>query len=82
MLSNNSEAICGNCGGKFCEHFIETQRNGEKIAFCNSETNGDVFTNEPNDSQIVDYLRANRSIFLGIIIERWKEENGHCVKAE
>lgn len=77
MIGANTDAVCGSCGNKFCEHFIETGHGEEQIAFCNTETNGDIFTSEPSDDALMSFIRGNYENFHAAIVRKWKHENGH-----
>lgn len=46
------DPICGNCGKKRSQHYREDQ------LYCNTRTNGDVFTDTPNDYHLVGYLKS------------------------
>jgi len=77
MIEQNTEAVCGNCGNKFSQHFIETGHGEEQIAFCNTETNGDIFTEEPSDMAVMSFIRNHYQNFHEAIVSKWKRENGH-----
>lgn len=73
MLKNNikQEAICGNCCKRWDEHYHE------ELPFCNKITNGDIFTDEPNEHAIYDYLMDKEPSFMAEIVNKWKRDNGH-----
>lgn len=71
-----ADAVCGNCGNRFASHFHELH-NGEQFAFCNQVTNGDVFTSEPSEHAIYEYLMKTEPSFLELTIEKWKQSHGH-----
>jgi uncharacterized protein (DUF2147 family) len=79
MVQEN--ATCGNCGNKYSEHHAETH-GGQDYVFCNMDTNGDVFTDEPSDSALMDFIRDRYENFLNAIVKKWKSENGHETVAD
>lgn len=70
------DAICGNCGNRFDKHFPE-RHGGEDFVFCNQVTNGDVFTSEPSEHAVYDYLMETEPSFMELAIVNWKRANGH-----
>ena len=65
------DKICGNCGKTFDEHFHE------RDDFCYEETNGDIFTDEPNDMILVHFLEEEKPTLYQSLILEWKIKNGH-----
>jgi hypothetical protein len=64
----NQEAIRGNCGKKFSEHYHESEE------FCFTDTNGDLFTDDPTDSAILDMFQPEE---IEAATNKWKKLNGH-----
>ncbi len=77
MIGANANAVCGNCGNKFSQHFIETGHGEDQIAFCNTETNGDIFTSYPSDETLMSFIRVNYENFHTAILRKWQQQNGH-----
>lgn len=65
------DPICGNCGNPLSKHYHEHEE------FCNLTTTGDIFTDEPRESLIIDKLVENHLEEYEQIILEWKKENGH-----
>lgn len=65
------DPICGNCGKKRSQHYREDQ------LYCNTRTNGDVFTDTPNDYHLVGYLMNRMPTVHEKVVLFWRQENGH-----
>lgn len=73
-----SDPICGNCGNPLSKHYPE--RYGDELrTYCNTTTNGDVFTDEPQDSAILEMLIDRLPDTYDGLVSAWKQENGHAV---
>lgn len=69
--------ICGNCGKPLRTHW----QNPHNI-YCYEHTNGDIFTDEPNEEWTIEqalekYLELYPTAWKDII-SNWKKENGHA----
>lgn len=71
----NPNAICGGCGKKFSKHYHEDED------YCFSHTNGDIFTDEPHDTHLVNFIRNWKPEFIEAAIEAWRAKNGHESKS-
>lgn len=67
----NAAAICGNCGKRLSEHHHEDE------VYCNTFTNGDVFTDDPSDDTLMAWLREKHPSFIDDETAAWKRANGH-----
>jgi len=76
MTTLNPNAICANCGRKYKEHYFENYGKEPRI-YCFTNTNGDVFSNEPSDHKILDMILEDNPDLYDRYIERWQKENGH-----
>lgn len=65
------DKICGNCGNPYSKHYFE-----EEI-FCNDFTNGDVFTDEPQDYILISFIEENYNWVYKLMVYFWKKNNGH-----
>ena len=68
----NLNSTCGNCNGKYKDHFFV---NGQE--YCYSSSTLDVFTDEPNILLIVLHLQKTMPEVYGELVEDWKRKNGH-----
>ena len=72
----SADPICGACRNPRSLHHEE--RHGETdYLFCNLETTGDVFTDEPRDSDLMDLLARERPGVLDEMLHMWRVQNGH-----
>lgn len=71
-----ADPICGNCGKRLSEHDVECYR-GERTVYCYKHTNGDLFTDTPQDSVIFDMILADNPDMYDDYLARWQRENGH-----
>lgn len=77
-----TDPVCGNCGNPLTQHYVESHpREGQRI-YCNTFTNGDLFTSEPQESVIMDMLVDQHPDIYDGLINKWKIENGHAPNAE
>ena len=67
-----ASAICGNCGNRWDEHYHEDE------VYCNDETTGDVFTDEPSDDILMAWIREKHTSFVSDEIAMWKRANCHA----
>lgn len=67
----NQNAICGNCGKSYGDHYFEHQ------VFCFENTNGDIFTDEPNENMIMNMIEEKAPHLREVVIKEWKIKNGH-----
>ena len=67
----NKDPICGNCGKVLSEHYHE-----DKI-YCFENTNGDIFTDEPDDMEIINFIKENNEDLYNMLVEEWKKYAGH-----
>lgn len=73
-----SDPICGNCGNPLSKHYPE--RYGDELrTYCNTTTSGDVFTDEPQDSAILEMLADRMPEIHDALVADWKREHGHAV---
>lgn len=72
------EPICGNCGNPLSKHYREKVREEERL-YCNTFTNGDVFTSEPSDSWLFSELQERHPEICDALVAEWKIKNGHTV---
>lgn len=64
-------AVCGNCGKTLSEHYHEDQE------YCFENTTGDIFTDDPSDTILADYIRATYPELHSSYVIEWKKRNGH-----
>lgn len=67
----NSQAVCGNCGNLYKNHYFEDR------IYCYDDTNGDVWDDHPSDADIVCWLESNYPDIHQKIISEWQKESGH-----
>lgn len=72
-----TDPICGNCGNALSKHFREKYGEEERI-YCNTRTNGDVFTDEPADHEIMCMLIDRIPDVYDTLVATWKREHGHA----
>lgn len=67
-----AEKVCGNCRKSYSDHI-----NGRVIGevYCYEDTNGDLFTSNPTDCTLVEWLMEKGS--YDALVEEWKKEHGH-----
>lgn len=70
-----ADPICGNCGKALSKHYHESE------VFCFTHTNGDVFTDEPNDSVIFAAFVERHPDIYDALVADWKAANGHTPNA-
>ena len=73
-----TDPICGNCGNPQTKHYREHYGN-EVRTYCNTFTNGDVFTDYPQDSAILEMLIDRMPEVHDALVADWKREHGHAV---
>lgn len=73
-----SDPVCGNCGNPLSAHYRE-RCGAETRVYCNTTTNGDVFTDEPQDSAILQMLVDRMPDIYDALVRDWKRENGHAI---
>ncbi|WP_299116962.1 hypothetical protein [uncultured Winogradskyella sp.] len=73
MVKANKSCICGNCSKPYSEHYFEDE------IYCFTNTNGDIFTDEPNDKVIFDMILENYPNLYEAFVFKWKKENGYKV---
>lgn len=69
--ANQSDPICGNCSHPKSTHYHEDR------IYCFKRTNGDVFTDEPQDSVILDAFITQHGCLYDALVNQWKRANGH-----
>jgi len=76
---HESDPICGDCGNPKSKHLT---KRGRSALFCNADTTGNLFTDEPTQEAILELLEE---LFPGTE-ERldllWKRNNGHITTEE
>jgi hypothetical protein len=70
------DAICGACGNRYEQHFIEKYQNEVRV-YCNKETTGDIFTDEPTADEIISLMEQEHPDLLEGLVNQWKRLNGH-----
>ena len=63
-----SSPVCGNCGKPLSAHHREDED------YCFHDTNGDIFTDEPQDWMVMDMIDDE---IIEAARNKWKAENGH-----
>lgn len=72
------DPICGSCGNPLSKHYREKVGDEERL-YCNTYTNGDVFTREPRDSWLFNELQERYPEICDALVVEWKQKNGHIV---
>ena len=72
----NPEAICGNCSKPYKDHFFEVHRS-EDVIYCFEDTNGDVWDDNPSDTDIANWLEFEFPRLYKKVVNSWKKEHGH-----
>jgi len=65
------DPICGNCGKHKSEHHFENE------IFCFTDTTGDIFTDEPHDYRLIDFIEHFYPEQHAQYIKEWKRMHGH-----
>lgn len=71
-----TDPVCGNCGNPRSRHFVESY-GSEVRTYCFLDTNGDVFTSDPSDADIMEMLEERMPEVYESLVATWKRENGH-----
>jgi len=71
-----SNARCGSCGKQYGDHHFENHGRGEE-AFCNLETTGDVFTDQPSDDMLISHIRQYSPAVIRQATFEWRRKNKH-----
>ena len=66
-----ADPICGNCQKPLSKHFHET------VEYCYSHTNGDIYTEEPDEQMIANRVVDENPEIYDACVAKWKRENGH-----
>ncbi len=66
-----SAIICGNCFAPKSEHY-----KADKL-YCFKHTDGDLFTDEPDENLILSILMERHADEYDQIVADWKRDNGH-----
>lgn len=69
-------AVCAHCGHFYNKHFVE-----RGIVYCNDYTNGDTWSEEPDNESIGALLESHDPALYATYVEQWKRENGHLPPA-
>ena len=64
----NINAICGNCRNKYKDHYFEFNR-----IFCFKDTTGDIFTREPSNLVLIDFIEERHPSSYKKYIKEWKK---------
>jgi len=64
---------CGRCEQPRSRHYHEDQD------YCYANTNGEVFTSEPNDGIVLLLFEKTWPQAREVLVRQWKIENGHEV---
>jgi hypothetical protein len=70
-------AICGACGKRFAEHIREQYSKHEVRYYCNTETTGDVFTDEPDDATIIMFMETHYPSVFELMKKLWRKSSGY-----
>ena len=57
--------ICGNCGNLYIHHIFEDE------VYCYQETNGDIFTREPNNEILMDFIENENPDMYKKCLDLW-----------
>lgn len=63
---------CSACGQPYSEHYEE-----DEGLFCNLDTNGDVFSDYPGDSQLIELLMVEDIELYRRLVAKWRDANGY-----
>jgi len=66
-----NDPICGNCDKPLSEHYHEHE------IYCFTDTNGDVFDDEPSESYVMDKICEKYPNLYDEIVNQWQSDNGH-----
>lgn len=69
--------ICGNCANPLSAHFVERYGDEARV-YCNQQTSGDVFTDEPTDEAIMEMLLERHPQVYEGLRTAWRQEHGHA----
>ena len=71
MKKINPDAICGDCGGKYSEHYLE-----HGIAYCFLD-HTDTFAKEPSAYLLLDFIQSKYPKMYNNYVHEWQTINGH-----
>lgn len=72
----SADAICGNCGKPYSKHYFEKYGDEDRV-YCNTLTNGDIFTDTPSDDTIYDMILEDHPSMYDQYLEKWQKANKH-----
>lgn len=72
----SADAICGNCGNAYSKHYFEPYGDEQRV-YCNTFTNGDIFTDTPSDDTIFNMILDDNPEMYDQYLARWQKANGH-----
>ena len=68
---NNKDPICGNCGNPLSKHYHEDEE------YCNKLTNGDIFTDDPNEIILIEFIKKKHPRLYKLLLKDWTKYAGH-----
>lgn len=71
LIKPDKNTICGNCEKRYSEHYFENE------VFCFLNTTSDIFTDEPNESIVLNMIINKYPSLYDKCVSEWKINNGH-----